>query len=230
MLITIREKNKVVTDIKVAVEIFRDILSYENEADRDKEHCWAIGLNVKNVILYVELISLGTLSNNLVHPREVFRTAILKAAASIIVGHNHPSGSLEISSEDRLITERLKQAGETLGIQLLDHIVIGNNNPEYISFKNKFWSIEKDKACSEASGHHDNKKDVIDRLDTERNDAVMYLYEIKTIEKMARLLYYDFSNISEIDWIPVLNIIERSTNLLDEKLTSMEELLLEVGK
>jgi DNA repair protein RadC len=107
----------------------------EDEIDRDKEHFWAIGLNTKNVVLYVELVSLGTINSNLVHPREVFRMAIFKAAAQIIVGHNHPSGALEVSTEDKRVTERLRSAGDILGINLLDHIVIANGNPEHFSFQ-----------------------------------------------------------------------------------------------
>jgi DNA repair protein RadC len=150
MLIELKEKFEEVSSPKAVADIFRSILALENEFDRDKEHFWAIGLNAKNIILYVELVALGTLTHSLVHPREVFRMAIMKAAASIIVGHNHPSGNPEPSREDDLITDRLRQAGEILGIKLLDHVIIGNNQ-RYFSFSDRWDGIEKMKVAVGAS-------------------------------------------------------------------------------
>lgn len=141
MLIEVKEKPKQVSDAETAAEIFRSILSADSEVDQDKEHFWVMGLNTNNVILYVELVSLGTLNNSLICPRETFKMAIIKAAASIIVGHNHPSGDPGPSREDSLITDRLKQAGKILGIELLDHIIIGNNQ-RYFSFSGKWSAIE----------------------------------------------------------------------------------------
>lgn len=166
MLLDIREKSKQISSPSIAADIFRNILLFENEVDQDKEHFWAIGLNSKNIILYVELVALGILNNTLVHPREVFRMAILKAAANIIVGHNHPSGILEISSEDRIITERLRHAGEILGIKLLDHIVIGNNNPDYACLDNGLWSIKKGRAhenLEHLQNGFKNKNDILEK-------------------------------------------------------------------
>jgi DNA repair protein RadC len=139
MLIEVKEEQlkKQICNAEIVAAILRDILKFENEIDRDKEHFWVIGLNAKNIILYVDLVSLGTLTYSLVHPREIFRMAIIKAAASIIVGHNHPSGAPEPSLEDTQITERLKHAGEILGIKLLDHVIVGNNNQRYFSFSFK---------------------------------------------------------------------------------------------
>lgn len=71
------------------------------------------------------MVSLGTLGASIVHPREVFRLAIMQAVASVIMVHNHPSGNPEPSEEDRRITRRLLDAGKIIGIELLDHIVIG---------------------------------------------------------------------------------------------------------
>ena len=91
---------------KVA-QLFRDILAIESEIDRDKEHFWVIGLDVKNRVIFVELCTLGILDRNLVHPREVFRLAISRGVARIIVGHNHPSNDPEPSKEDIAVTEKL---------------------------------------------------------------------------------------------------------------------------
>ena len=109
-----------------AARACRAILHMEDLASRDREHFWIIGLNAKNTVKYVELCSLGTLTNSIVHPRETFMMAVLKRAASIIAVHNHPSGDVTPSKEDIEITDRLAKAGEILGIKLLDHIVIGN--------------------------------------------------------------------------------------------------------
>ena len=72
----------------------------------------------------LKIISIGTLNASLIHPRETFRTAILKNCASVIVVHNHPSGSLEPSNEDLAVTKRLKDAGKLLGIEVLDHVIV----------------------------------------------------------------------------------------------------------
>ena len=94
------------------------------ENDQLKEHFWAVGVNARNTIQYIELVSLGTLNASLVHPRESFRLAIQKSVACIFFVHNHPSGDAEPSAEDRAVTRRLKEAGEILGIQVVDHLVI----------------------------------------------------------------------------------------------------------
>lgn len=101
--------------------------------DHKKEHFVIFFLDTRNQEIKRETISVGTLNANLVHPREVFEPAILHAAAHVIVGHNHPSGNPEPSGEDKKITQRLVQAGEILGIALLDHIIVARSG--YYSFK-----------------------------------------------------------------------------------------------
>src|SRR3990167_8030274 len=133
MIIT--EHKKRFTRPEDIAEIIRTILSKESEFDQQKEHFWVLGVNVKKVIQYIELVSLGSLSESIVHPRETFRFAILKGVASIFIVHNHPSGDVEPSKEDMTIKERLTKAGEIIGIKLLDHIIIGNGNPCHKSFR-----------------------------------------------------------------------------------------------
>jgi DNA repair protein RadC len=89
-----------------------------------REHFVVLLLNARHECTAVETVSIGSLNASIVHPREVFRPAVLASAASIIVVHNHPSGDPEPSEEDLSITRRLVQAGEILGIGLLDHVVI----------------------------------------------------------------------------------------------------------
>lgn len=100
-----------------------------------KEHFAVILMNVKNHILSMPVISVGSLTASVVHPREVFKVAIQQTAASIILVHNHPSGDPAPSQEDIATTTRLVQAGKLLDIPVLDHIILGNNN--YISLKEK---------------------------------------------------------------------------------------------
>ena len=101
-----------------AAEQFADI------RDKKQEYFVCLTLDGANRLIAKRVISIGTLTASLVHPREAFAEAITDRAASIIVAHNHPSGNLEPSIADKEVTERLRQAGEILGIDLLDHILI----------------------------------------------------------------------------------------------------------
>ncbi|MBB6633917.1 RadC family protein [Cohnella thailandensis] len=98
-----------------------------------EEHFVCLFLNTKNQVIGRQTLSIGSLSASVVHPREVFRAAIRRSSASILCAHNHPSGDPTPSPEDIQITKRLAEAGQLLGIELLDHLVIGDNR--YISLK-----------------------------------------------------------------------------------------------
>lgn len=100
-----------------------------------QENLMVIMLNTKNVVISVKRVFIGSLNSSIVHPREVFNDAIKKSSASIIICHNHPSGDPSPSNEDIKVTYRLKECGELLGIQLIDHLIIGNG--KYISLKEK---------------------------------------------------------------------------------------------
>ena len=97
-------------------------------ANLDRENFVAVLLNTKNEVIGTPLISVGTLSQALVHPREVFKPAIRASAASVILAHNHPSGKTEASREDREVTKRLVRAAEILGIDVLDHVIVGDGH------------------------------------------------------------------------------------------------------
>ena len=94
-----------------------------------------ITLNTKNIVTGYFEVHRGTINTSLVHPREVFKRALLNNASNIMVAHNHPSGDPNPSKEDIQTTERLKEAGNLLGINLLDHIIVGED--KYISLKEK---------------------------------------------------------------------------------------------
>ncbi len=101
-------------------------------ANLDRENFVVVLLNTKNEVTDTSLVSVGTLSASLVHPREVFKPAIRASAASVILAHNHPSGEVEPSREDREVTKRLKESAKILGIEVLDHVIVGDG---YYSMK-----------------------------------------------------------------------------------------------
>ncbi len=101
-------------------------------ADTDREHFVILMLDQKNQVIGINTVSIGSLSASVVHPREVFKPAILSNCASLILGHNHPSGDAQPSREDRAITQRLVESGKLLGIAILDHVIVGNER--YFSF------------------------------------------------------------------------------------------------
>jgi len=104
-----------------------DVFKYLEEMKKlNKEEFRGLYLNTRNKLIHDEIISIGTLTANLVHPREVFNPAIEYRAVGLIVAHNHPSGDPEPSKEDIRLTQRLVEASKIIGIDLLDHIIIGN--------------------------------------------------------------------------------------------------------
>ena len=134
----IKDHNGKVTSAATDIaSIISAIISAMAEHDRDKEHFYCIGLDVKNRIKYIDLASVGTLTSSLVHPRETFRLAVMRGVASLIFSHNHPSGDPTPSREDITITEKLKAGGEILGIKILDHVIVGNGTGSYASMLEK---------------------------------------------------------------------------------------------
>ena len=103
--------------------------------DKAKEHFKLILLDTRNKIIGISTISIGTLNASLVHPREIFKEAIIHNSASVVLAHNHPSGDPEPSEEDLTITKRLVKSGKILGIEVIDHIIIGKTN--FSSFKER---------------------------------------------------------------------------------------------
>ena len=101
----------------------------------DQERFVVACLDTKNRVQSVVMITIGTLDASLVHPREVFKPAILEGSSSIILSHNHPSGDSTPSGEDHKVTERLTEAGKLLGIEVLDHIIHGDGSNEVLSLR-----------------------------------------------------------------------------------------------
>ena len=105
----------------------------EDMMNLDREHFRVMLLDSKNAVISVETVSIGTVNASIVHPREVLKPALEKSATSIILVHNHPTGSVSPSREDILITRRFEKCGRILGIDVVDHIIVGDNN--YVSMK-----------------------------------------------------------------------------------------------
>ena len=123
-----KKKAEAISGAKAAFDLARKIVS----PSADREHFAAAYLDGKNVALGWRIIAIGTVSSCLVHPREVFRPALILGAVSVLVFHNHPSGDRTPSAEDMQVTARLAEAGELLGIRMLDHLILGGT--EYYSF------------------------------------------------------------------------------------------------
>lgn len=105
----------------------------------DREQFLICGLDAKHRVIGINLVSVGSLTLSIVHPREVFKPLILMNAAAWLCAHNHPSGDVTPSMEDRLLTKRLKEAGELLGITLLDHLILGTHHT--YSFADQGWPV-----------------------------------------------------------------------------------------
>jgi len=112
-------------------------LAHQLIGDEDREVFLVMCLNTKNNVVAVHKAHIGSLNASIVHPRDVYKSAILNNAASIIVSHNHPSSNFSPSPEDIEVTERLQQAGKILGIDLLDHVIVTPNPNKFLSLKEK---------------------------------------------------------------------------------------------
>lgn len=122
------EGNKRICTPKDAADLLREYIGAV-----DREHFVVMMLSTKNTVNAIETASIGNLDGALVHPREVFKSAIVRNAASILVGHNHPSGDPTPSKEDLMITHRLVEVGKLIGIEILDHVILGDER--FISIK-----------------------------------------------------------------------------------------------
>ena len=116
------QKGKRLVTIRSAKDVARHL---QGMAELDKETLVGLYLNSRSQIIHEEIISIGSLTTNIIHPREVLKPAVELSAAAVILVHNHPSGSVTPSEEDIKITKQIVEAGKILGIEILDHIIIG---------------------------------------------------------------------------------------------------------
>ena len=133
MKVPLKENQKIkVIYAKDLYVIMRDILMREDKIDLDREHLWIVGLAVNHKILFIELISLGSVSSAVVEPMDVFSFALQKRAVKIVLVHNHPSGETKPSDNDLDITDRMIQVGRIVNCPVLDHMIITKKT--YVSF------------------------------------------------------------------------------------------------
>ena len=103
--------------------------------DATEEHFVAFYLDTKNKLVAFGIISKGTVSETLVHPREIFKLALLANASRMIISHNHPSGDITPSNEDKAVTTKLKQCGDLMGIAVFDHVIVNTENRSFLSMQ-----------------------------------------------------------------------------------------------
>ncbi|EPD54288.1 DNA repair protein RadC [Paenisporosarcina sp. HGH0030] len=125
------------TDEKFTVRSPKDAATFlmTDMTSLKQENFVCLFMNVKNQVIHKQTIFIGSLNASIVHPREIFREAVKRSAASIICAHNHPSGNPSPSPEDIEVTKRIQEAGHIMGIELLDHVIIGDH--QFISLKEK---------------------------------------------------------------------------------------------
>ena len=110
------------------------VLFRQHLGNVDREHFMVAMLDQKHTVIGINTVSMGSLTASVVHPREVMKPAILSNAAALLGCHNHPSGAPQPSQEDRALTKRLVEAGQLLGINVLDHLILGDGSEAYFSF------------------------------------------------------------------------------------------------
>lgn len=126
------ESPELIQDSRTALSLFRPCFE-----GLDREHFVICGLDAKHRVIGINVVSVGTLTLSIVHPREVFKPLIVMNAAAWLCAHNHPSGDPAPSQDDRVLTKRLREAGELLGITLLDHLILGE--ARHFSFADDGW-------------------------------------------------------------------------------------------
>jgi DNA repair protein RadC len=128
-----------ITRPRDAAIIMRDLIAL-----KDREHFLVVGVDTKGYITHIEFAHIGTLSETSIHNREIYKSAILSNSKAIIIGHNHPSGDVSPSRSDLIVSERVESAGELLGIDVIDHIIVGDDT--YYSTREKQIKSYEDKA------------------------------------------------------------------------------------
>ena len=132
--LTEKQKVKVRTD-KDLFPVLREVLLQANRTDQNKEHLWVCGLGANHLLMYLELVSLGTMFQSIVEPMDIFSWALQKQVPMIILVHNHPSELLVATEADKNMTDRMIQVGNIVGVNVVDHLII--TTKDYYSFERK---------------------------------------------------------------------------------------------
>lgn len=184
MTIKLQEKHKIqVLNADDVYSIMQQILLRERKIDRNKEHFWVVCLTHSNTISLIELISLGSATATIIEPTEVFGFALQKQAAKLIMIHNHPSGTLQPSTNDINITERMMAIGKFLNLPVIDHLII--TEKDYFSFASTLLlqKIAQETLYDLTFAEVDKLKDVERRL---RNELAKSKHDLKNIEVKSK--------------------------------------------
>ncbi|MGH1338506.1 MAG: JAB domain-containing protein [Aureispira sp.] len=194
--------------------VMQRILLRENKIDQNREHFWIVGLESNNRILFIELISLGTVNRTIVEPMEVFSLALQKRAVNIILCHNHPSGSLKPSPEDKDVTDRLIQAGRIVNMPVLDHMIISERS--YLSFDDNGLMKELSQSTKYVPSY-----ELVERI---RREA-----ELKSQRALLEARALMKEKIKEADWKAKIIIAKelKRDGMEDERITALTKLPLE---
>lgn len=166
MEIKLRKKDKIkINNPEEIFKIMKQVLIRENKIRQNREHFWVIGLNNNNVILFIELISLGSLTTTIADPGKVFQLAVHKDALKVILVHNHPSENLSPSDADIDMTDRLIQSGKILDRTVIEHLIISEKG--YYSFA---------------------KSGLMDSLKLSKKYSLKYLEEDRIVEEIAKAM------------------------------------------
>lgn len=147
----IYSEHKIVSP-QAAVDVIGNML-----CEMDREVLCVLNLKSDNTPINCNIVSIGAINQTLAHPREMLKSSILSNAANMILLHNHPSGSLQPSKDDTILTDRMIKLCKLVGIPLLDHIIVGGDNHEYFSFKEK--GILMNPVASYSTDYHSLKFD-----------------------------------------------------------------------
>jgi antirestriction protein ArdC len=174
------------------------------EKVHDKESLVVAFLNTKNRVIDYEQVSIGTINSSVIHPREVFRNAILNKAVSVLLCHNHPSGDLTPSPEDLAVTKSLKEAGETLGIPVVDHIIItGLNHQDVYSFRaqgvlESHGHYQAESTLAEKKPAYESKDKALDEITAKLEEGIKEIYSsgkyANYLKVMSRFHRYSLNN------------------------------------
>lgn len=166
----INTRNPIISSPNDASDFFHSVM----DKIYDKEAFVVAFLNTKNRIIDHEVVSIGTINSSIVHPREVFRNAIINKANSVILCHNHPSGDVYPSSEDMNLTRRLKDTGDILGIRVLDHVIITGLN------QNKMYSFKEEGVLEQAGNYSTSRSNDIAVKEDTKEKRTSIVNQLKT--------------------------------------------------
>ncbi|HPH99951.1 MAG TPA: JAB domain-containing protein [Chitinophagaceae bacterium] len=188
MTVRLTENQKIqILNAQDVYSIMQQVLLREKKIDRNKEHFWIIGLATNNQILFIELISLGSVKATIVEPMEVFSFALQKRAVKIIMVHNHPSGTLNPSKADIEITDKMVAIGKFLQMPIIDHFIISEKTYYSFTASGLLNEIEKNTHYDLSFKEIDNLKEKVEKQKSHALATKMLKKGVYSIEQITDL-------------------------------------------